>query len=462
MRRVDEADSLVGSFLTNSELRFSDSFNRSRDSTLRAIALTSSRNLSRWQPFLLELVSLSVQSIRSFTLIKRSRGEFVKSLRFYHDTSNDEEEIAEKKGFEDIVAFSPAVEEGILEDPSLLLIHLSLGVDVINKGILQHCRRIEELIVEHPFFLFHFTFRHQERSLPFPFLNCLKKTFIGQAVSGHIFFSARNFIWLSVFVPTLQEIAIYINASQVDVKFLKDYKETFRHRSNVKKLSISFRFIASQSGTKNLQWKSNGESQISGISGKAQSLCISDLLSVTKELECLEINGVDSKDRDSDGQEHTPEIILSSISNSRPSLKHFRHLLRPAQSFQASQLGLFSNLKHWSTEGNGLLDLTKVQVVLRIERIQLTWYRLHLPEQGRYAEDPLLATLIEGDSLPKLRTVIVPKYPIGLSNKMDTSLSGRNVWIENRKVLREKDYFKSKRIELIESESGTYGEFFWD
>lgn len=431
------------------------------------MALTSSRNLFRWQPLLLQSVSLSILNVVSFMSLDLDKGDFVKSIRFYHVSTHDREGAA-SKGLQEIVSFSPVSEEGREQDINLALTHLSLGAGVVSRAVFLRCQRIEELIVENRLFLFHFRFRCQERSIPFPFLSCLKKTFICPGKSGDISFSARNFIWLSVFVPTLQEIAISCDFSQVDVKFLNEHKDTFKHRSNVKKLGISFKFVASQSGTRSPQWKSNGDSQSCGISGKTQSQCISDLLSVTKELECLEINGMDSRNQDGDGKERSLQISLSSISSSFRSLRHFRQLLRPAQSFQASQLGLFNNLKHWSTQGDGLGalkdglgGLKEGQVVLpSIEQIQLTWYVLHVPEQIRYIEDSLLATYILEDRFPKLKTVIVPKHPIDFSNNIDTSLSGRKVWAELRGILRERDFFKSGKITLMEIESGAYGEFF--
>lgn len=75
-------------------IRFSDIshlFCRSRDSTLRAIALTSSRNLSRWQPLLLQAVSLSKISVKSFMSLDPEKGDMVKSFRFHHHPNFDED-----------------------------------------------------------------------------------------------------------------------------------------------------------------------------------------------------------------------------------------------------------------------------------------------------------------------------------------------------------------------------------
>lgn len=453
-------------------IRFSDIshlFCRSRDSTLRAIALTSSRNLSRWQPLLLQAVSLSKISVKSFMSLDPEKGDMVKSFRFHHHPNFDEDGEVRRKAMKEIITLSPAPDD--LRDKTqareLAFNCFSVGATEITRTIFIVCWEVEELIVEDPLFLFHFTFRYYERSLPFPFLRRLKKLFICRVASEQVPLSARNFIWLAVFVSTLHEISVSFDVSQVDIKFLKEYKETFKHQSNVKKVAISFKFIAPQSGTRSLQWKLNGKRQRSGISGKAQSQCISDLLSVTKGLKCLEINGMElvgTEFNEWDDQQEVEEINLSSISNSLGSLIRFRQLLSPLHSL-GSQLSLFSNLKYLSTEGTGLIHLQKEEITLKIEVIQLTWYLVHessstYPEQNRYPEDFVLADLIDRDMLPKLKTVVVPRHPIGVDGVEDSSAGSRTVWAENRRVLKVSEYFKSGKITLMEIESGSYCEFF--
>lgn len=318
-------------------------------------------------------------------------------------------------------------------------------------------------------FLFHLHQQTPTSMLPFPFLvRSLKKIYLPLAETKWAPFSGRNFIWLAVFCPRLNSLTTSFDLSERDVEYLSEYKEVFKHRSRVKKLAISFVFVASPSGTKSRQWKLN-ENQKSGLSKAQKEQCLSDLLLVTWELEAFEINPTHSRDYDLQlTDEPNYETSFSSLSSSQSSLKHLRvfsSLVGRVSVFSSpnsyfTTLQPFKNLKVLSTDLFGFSQVRKGGVAFGVEIFQLSWYSedfknyVPSPVEDCYQDFVGIEAMLDTHILPNLKTIIIPKHPINLRNEVDESPARIAVWNKKKRDLLSTEYFKNGRIKLVEFEAG--------
>lgn len=444
-----------------------------RDSALGAIALTSSRNLIRWRPYLFQRVTLHFSNVLSFALFLSNQAGLVRSvrsLRFLEVRREDPEKLVQ------ITAYSalPGRRSSDPADDDFGLRHVGSGMMTITSFLLNCLSSLEELIVDHDIFLFNFQTRdpNVEKTIPLPFLaKSLKKLYVKLTGPDYIALSARNFIWLMLFCSALNELAIGFTLSETDISFLTEFKESFKNKSKIKKLAIQFRFVAFLSGKKNSKWKLYGKQCKSGLSKIQKEQALLDLLLVTSGLQAFEINGTASLESFSEEERPDFRTVLSSgLSSSSETLHHHRNFLslqeagsgRPASSFNSSP---FQNVKILSTERHGLVFMKREGLRSNIEVIQLTWYvtsaglPTNLGDSQHYPEDADIAALIESDLVPNLKRVVVPKQPINCLNKVEKSSRKKEVWAKRRQELRSKDYFRNGQIELREAEAGDYGEF---
>lgn len=245
--------------------------------------------------------------------------------------------------------------------------------------------------------------------------------------------------------------------SERDVIYLEEYKEVFKHRSRVKKLAISFAFIASPSGTKNRQWKAND--QKSGLSKIEKEQSILNLLLVTKRLEAFEINTIPSLEEGLN-VEDIPNFTnsLTSLSSSQPSLKHLRSFAAlEASSSLIYHFGLESlkQLKVLSIDTNGLLYFTEQNLnPLNVEILWLSWYSEFPQDYGEdsYPDFKMLTSIIE-HTLPKLKMLIIPQNPINSANHVDESAARRAIWAKKKEDFLSREIFTSGKIEVFEFEA---------
>ncbi|MCO5580399.1 hypothetical protein L7F22_034265 [Adiantum nelumboides] len=353
-----------------------------RDSALGAIALTSSRNLIRWRPYLFQRVTLHFSNVLSFALFLSNQAGLVRSvrsLRFLEVRREDPEKLVQ------ITAYSalPGRRSSDPADDDFGLRHVGSGMMTITSFLLNCLSSLEELIVDHDIFLFNFQTRdpNVEKTIPLPFLaKSLKKLYVKLTGPDYIALSARNFIWLMLFCSALNELAIGFTLSETDISFLTEFKESFKNKSKIKKLAIQFRFVASLSGKKNSKWKLYGKQCKSGLSKIQKEQALLDLLLVTSGLQAFEINGTASLESFSEEERPDFRTVLSSgLSSSSETLHHHRNFLslqeagsgRPASSFNSSP---FQNVKILSTERHGLVFMKREGLRSNIEVIQLTWY----------------------------------------------------------------------------------------
>lgn len=459
---------------------FESSANRSRDSTLRAIALTSSTNLQTFQPHLLQSVTVSILTIfplLSFLRTDSNQGWFIKSLQLGLEGGLPRPLLSDTLASE-ILAYSSlptTTELTLMEDEGIKHFIVISSFQKLSLGLLARLGHLEELDIIDPVFLFPLRFYLRadcgtQVPFPLPFLTySIKKLRIPLPRDNHdVAFSARNFVWLMVFCETLHELSIGFNISQNDVDFLAEYKEIFKHKSNVKKLAIQFRFIASLSGTKNRQWQLEGKESQSGLSKMQKAQSLSDLLLVTKGLEAFEFNGTLAHELKEDLETQPNfEGAISSLSSSESSLRHLRRFgalgsRRAVLSTSRFILPSFKNLKMLSTDCFGLLYLRHRLITLdNVEILQLVYHyvdpegsELNFNDTESYADFSTMGYLVEAGLLPNLKTFMIPKQPINGLNEIDKLPSRTAIWAKKRNELLSKDYFKNGRIEVIEVEAG--------
>lgn len=451
-----------------------------RDSTLRAISLTSSQNLLRWQPQLLHSVTLTHFSLESFCsfLVNQEVAllSCVKSLCYGWKGSNIKtpRQISARIAARSTLLSLP--QETFSGDrKEVAFRHTISGFDFLNQCILASLPELEELIILDQFLLFSFHFNIPipapdgnttiSRSIPFPFLTqSLKKLYVKFAEHGSVSsFSGRNVVWLLLFCEKLNELTICFDISRKDMNYLSDFVETYKNRSKVKKLAICFRFICSQSGTSNPQWKAKGKDQESGLSRIEKLQSVTNLIHVTSGLEAFEMNTVPTLQE----EEYQPDYrtALTSLSSSESTLRHLREfvsLIEFGSNLTSSfDLSRFKNLKILSVGRASLEFLERDKFTLNIETLQLLCYMDcgELPptmEHECYPEDPIIARLLELQLLPQLKTVCIPKHLINSDNKKFEDKTGS--WLKRRRELQSKESFTSGKIELRELEDSEYRE----
>lgn len=187
---------------------------RSRDSALRAIALTSSKNLLHFHRHLLHSVTLTRATILSLSSLLDAdiyKTQFVKSLRLGREDGLQPE--IRREVYSEIFAhslFRPRTEDPReLKKAGVLFKIVATAFKVINQHTLFKLLNLQELIIVDQMFLFDLHEKTITNMRPLPFLvRSLKKLYVPLAESHHISFSARNFIWLMLFCPRLNELAI--------------------------------------------------------------------------------------------------------------------------------------------------------------------------------------------------------------------------------------------------------------
>lgn len=407
-------------------------------------------------------------SLLSFLCMDSNRGQFIRSLQLgLEEGSQNALDLSDTLTSE-ILAYSSlptTAEITLMSDDKTKYAIMASAFQNLSLGLLVQLQHLEELIVLDQAFYFPLriyltTDSGTQVLFPLPFLtNSIKKLYILLASDNYVAFSARNSVWLMVFCKSLNEISIGFDISANDVAFLAEYKEIFKHKSNVKKLAIQFRFKAAQKAQ-------------SGLSKIQKEQSLSDLLLVTNGLEAFEFNGNWAHELD-ETLETQPnyEGAFSSLSSSESSLRHLRRFgtlgtRRSVISTSPFILKSFKNLRMLSTDLYGLFYLRHRAISLDVEILQMVYYYVDLthssPDTEAYADFRGIEYLVEAQLLPNLKTLMIPKQPINMTSEIDKSPSRKAIWAEKRSRFLSKDYFKNGRIKVIEFEAGELCECcFW-
>lgn len=193
--------------------------------------------------------------------------------------------------------------------------------------------------------------------VPLPFFNTIKKLHPTTGDLDHVdnLVSARTTIWILVFFyPQIHSAVIGFKVTVIDdLMFLLEYSDTFKGKSNVKKLAIRPIFLWNDF-IPDTWWDLEDDDQIDWMAVESQkSTAVSLFLEVTNQLDSLELTFTRRE-----GDESLVNVTcLSSLKSSFGSLKH----LRLAESYSdrhqliINEFEVFKSLKilsvDWKTLG---------------------------------------------------------------------------------------------------------------
>lgn len=217
------------------EIVSSQTFNRTRDFTLRAIALSCRRNFHFYFPALLENVTINLSHLISIQgLFRRENyGHSVKSLHVKPLPADFSETTASLLS-DDFAAFSD------LPSSVGYNIRFEQGLGKVVTNIFRNVPAIESLIIESSIYI-NGLFLEPQLFLT----KSLKKLYISMdSGKSKCNLSVKNGIWLLLFLPSLQEAALSLEYSVInDLEFLLEFGDAIEGLSRVSKLSLAIKFI---------------------------------------------------------------------------------------------------------------------------------------------------------------------------------------------------------------------------
>lgn len=317
----------------------------------------------------------------------------------------------------------------------MLLNSLFRSVPAIETLIIEPPRYIDGLFFERHAFL----------------VNSLKKLYIHSDWGEKDSLSARNAIWLLLFVPQISEVAMSIDFSIIDLRFLLEFGDTIEGLSQVSKPSLHINFVWDDAKPKT--WRGLQEEHYQHSAQVNQkTFGISQLLRCvnTSQLVALEIVGNMKEQRMGDRTRLLVEC-LTVLPRSSNSLLHLRLY---GLSFREDRpdskcFPNFKNMKMLTLEGSILQGLRFYGEEMVIpSSLEVVWL-LSYNDERFLAEDHLLQFLkLRGSSLPKLREIIVPESPI-FPGKVNVNVEN---WTHMRERLEKEEIFTSGRVILRKAE----------
>lgn len=323
---------------------------------------------------------------------------------------------------------------------------------MLLMGIFRSVPAIETLIIGSSIYIDGLCFERHAF-----FTNSLKKLYIGARKDDRNNLSARNGIWLLLFVPWLSEAALGLDYPTEDLQFLSEYGDTVEGLSRVCKLSLNINFIWEASKPKTW-WGLEGSSHRYSAQGNQKTFAVSQLLRCvnTSQLVSLEIFGNYDARREGDKTLLSAECltVLHHSFNSLLHLRLFGCVLRPDRP-QSACLSNFKAMKMLTLDGHILRGIhTYCPKLVVPSSLEVIWLPCYGDEEFS-AEDHLLQLIkSRGSSLPKLREVAVPAAPFLLGVVTVDS----EKWARKRKRLEKEEIFMSGRVVLRKAEEGELSE----
>lgn len=221
--------------------------------------------------------------------------------------------------------------------------------------------------------------------------------------------NARNVVWLLSFCRELIEACLGCVFEVQDIKFLNDHSEAFSAASNDRKFSLGFNFTSEESSSQTA-W--NGMVIKSWPGGNRKTQALSNLLKVTKDLLCLELNSL----HPFDAKMTSPNIsCVSALQRSHLSLLHLRILNLGVNQNDPidrknTSFAQFENMQVLSSNcfliAHSLLN-PGMKLPSGLERLALVF---HSESYGK--EETEIFKLLESRSFPSLKVVEVPLDPV--------------------------------------------------
>lgn len=295
---------------------------------------------------------------------------------------------------------------------------------------------------------------------PHTFLsNSLKKLYIGAQKDDRDNLSARNGIWLLLFVPQISEAALWIDVSIDDIQFFLEFGDTVESLSRVSKISLGIKFVWIDANSKTW-WGFHEELYRHSIQGNQKTFAVSQLLRCvnTNQLISLEINSNFQRSRKGDDTFLLAEC-LNALHHSFNSLLHLRLF---GLSFRKDRPDsrCFSNfriMKMLTLDDNVLHGLQIYgQGIVLPSSLEVVWLPYYTDKDFQ-AEDHLGQFIkLRSSSLPKLRDMVVPMAPV-FAGKLAVDVEKEN-WTRKRERLEKEEIFTSGRVNLRKAEDGEMGE----
>lgn len=304
--------------LTSSESNFLLHLHRTRNSILRALALSSWTNLKLYLPLLLHDVKITIIDIFTFADMLKSRmgfGHCIDSICFKNLRSIPEQDEDSLLRHADMITTLPA--SASLSD------RFSQATRVAVQEIYSRIAHPSTLILLDVHFFPNFEVRLGGKVVPNPIFKSLKKLWIikWEDRDRESNLSGREALWLLVFLPSLEEACLQFDMTSLDFKLLSECSESFKGKSSVSKLTLGFDFHWQPNASKTW-WGSAGELSQTWIGRSKKTESIMHLLQVSRRLTCLELFNI-NETRTGDKTKLFPTCIAA-LESSFSTLKHLR------------------------------------------------------------------------------------------------------------------------------------------
>lgn len=288
-----------------------------------------------------------------------------------------------------------------------------------------------------------------------------------------------------IFCERIEEAALAFCVSATsDFKFLAEFNEAYKGKSNVKRLAIKPRFVADDSPK--TWWGLDSEFRRSWKGGNKKSEAIYNFLQVTSGLTALELYS----DREVCNHRDDTNLFtgcLKGLESSFDTLSHLRLVgvgLDPHENHSNHQhhnplthedehdnhppttdFSSFKNLRILSCDLNSIEPLTQqpqIPLPNSLEILQLLFYFniSDRPISENLLEETYLVPLIKSRSLQKqnLHQVVVPSSLIDANGSPINSVELKKAWARRRKWMENQDIFTSGAATLRKLSAGEVGE----
>lgn len=313
------------------------------------------------------------------------------------------------------------------------------AMDRTLDGIYIKLEDIQTLIIRDTSLSFDFRQKVNGIIVPKRFLtNSLKKLYLplpdtpGESIATKTL-SARNAVWLMLYIKNLRTAHLGFAISNVDSDFLSEHSDYFKEMSSVTELSIAFTFIW-RGDDKKTWWGLEEEKEWEA--GNKKTMAALNFLKVTRSLTYLEIFHRGGS-RNPDDKSVLQVSCLKSLTRSFSSLRHLRLLgigLVNIKDPLGTHYSMFKNLRIFSMHLTALLHLKHLKELelpetLEIIALPLFEVKDEDPVEEHFQELDFLCKVIHDRDLPNLRQVIVPQLPNASDGKYITDRAEKKVWL---------------------------------
>lgn len=448
--------------------------NRERDTTLRALSLTSKKAKELYLSCLWENLTFSVLDL----------------LPIYHSIQRGSVNGSSIKSITLIQTGKRKTRQGAWDeilDCSLLVLPDSMAKALKAKNpffgfedgtrrafskLLSELDNLQSLSIEDPRSPFQILPVYGAPLNRFPFLiTSLKRISIipplffkgvGSALSG------RNVIWLLIFCPCLEAASLGFTCSnKEDFNYLTEFQSTFKGVSKVRELALVPLFYWNQEDKKT--WWGSSREKHNRMRENKKMKTIEALLTVTNQLYSLELNCTIVQTRAGDNTYIDATCLNSdSLCKSLKTLKHLR-IFGLGIELGPIDFSALKNLESLSFDRCFLWSLSRMSSHIlhrdfklppSLSILALNYYTVadsedHTPYYSQ--EENSLSLLLDNHRFlfPNLKEVVVPESQISGSGVVKTE--GMELWEKFKEELERNDLFTGGKVKLTKARVGDVG-----